>query len=426
MVPLRLIACCLVAIAATHAGEAMTVDEAVALALANNERAAIARERLVQADGARREAWAAFLPNLTASGGYSVSDPSGNANQGRIDLAMRILDPPSFPQLRMALALYEAQRLDADELRRILAFDVADAFAGVLAAESLAEAAEKRLAVNDEALKQARLNVEAGLVARNELTRTEVEQSTAAGALVRARIAARRNRLALGHVIGVALDRPLANPSVPADGTPDAATLVAEAQQRRQDIQALALRQKAAVLGAREPALSVLPRIDLRGSAGDGTYLGHADDPRYAASDTPFWSIGITATWTLYDGGARYGRAKRLASMAREADLNERAARRQVDLDVNIALEEITAARAALATAQVRLQAAQRNQSETHARFINGLATAIEEADATASTYEASAELAGARYALWQAWLAINRTVGRWPSGTHAPQDGKP
>lgn len=402
------------------ASEAMTVDEAITLALANNERAAIARERLIQADGARREAWADLLPNLTASGGYRRTHPTGNLDQGTLDLSLKIIDPASFPQLRMALALYEANLLDAAELKRALAFDVADAFAGVLAAEGLVEAADKRLAVNDEALKQARLNVEAGLVARNEQTRTEVERATAAGALVRTRSTATRGRLALGFLLGVALDRPLALPTVPVGDTP-AAALMAEARRRRQDLMALEQRRIAALHGAREPMMAALPRLDLRGSAGDSTYLGGADDPRAIASDTPYWSLGLVATWTLYDGGARYGRAERLASTAREAELDGRAARRRMELDVDVALEDLSTARATQATAEVRLQAAQRNQSETHARFANGLATAIEEADATASTYEASAELTRSRYALWQAWLAINRTVGRWPSGGEPP-----
>lgn len=422
MVILRSLAITCAALGLITAGEAMTVDEAVTLALANNERAAIARERLVQADGARREAWAEFLPQLVASGGYHRSHPTGNYNQGQVELGLRIVDPASFPQLRMALALYEANRLDAHELKRALAFDVADAFAGVLAADSLVEAAEKRLAVNDEALKQARLNVEAGLVARNELTRTEVEQAVATGSVVKTRATATRSRLSLGFLIGVTLDRPLARPLVPPGDPPAAATLMAEAQRLRQDLQALDRRQQAAIHGAREPLMDTLPRLDLRGSASDGNYLGGADDPRQVTSDTPFWSLGLVATWTLYDGGARYGRAERLAASAREAELTGRAERRRMAMDVAMALEDLATARSTQATAEVRLQAAQRNQSETHARFVNGLATAIEEADATASTYEASAELTRSRYALWQAWLAINRTVGRWPTGTEPPE----
>lgn len=400
------------------AGDALTVDEAITLALANNERASIARERLLQADGARREAWADLLPELTARAGYQRSHPAGNSNQGTVNLALKIVDPVSFPRLRAALALYEANRLDADELKRALAFEVADAFAGVLAAESLVEAADKRLAVNDEALKQARLNVEAGLVARNELTRTEVEQATAAGALVKTRSAASRIRLSLGFLIGVHLDRPLALPGMPAEETPAASALISEARQRRQDLIALDQRRQAALHSAREPLMATLPRVDLVGAASAGQYLGGADEARYAQDDVPSWSLGLVATWKLYDGGARYGQAERLAATAREVELDQHAAQRRVALDVALALEDLATARATQATAEIRVQAAQRNQAETHARFTNGLATAIEEADATASTFEAAAERTRARYAMWQAWLAINRTVGRWPTST--------
>ena len=178
------------------------------------------------------------------------------------------------------------------------------------------------------------------------------------------------------------------------------------------------MRSDAARIAARTPRMDTLPKIALQGTASDGNQLGGSDFAYNNSQTDPSWSLGLVATWTLYDGGARYGRMVRLDSQAREVDLTLSAARRKVDLDISTALEDLASAKATLATASVRAQAAARNQDETHARFITGLATAIEEADATASAFEALVEQTRARFAVWQAWLAIHRTVGKWPTTT--------
>lgn len=395
----------------------LTVDEAIELALIHNERAEMAREHLTQADGARREAWAQFLPHLTATGSYNRTRDLGNFDLGSVGLTMKLLDPTSFPQLREALALYEANRLDATELKRALAFDVAEAFAGVLAAEHLVEAAEKRLSVNDEALKQAQLNVAAGLVARSEVTRTEVEQATAAGGLVRIRATVTRTRLALGFLLGVPLTRTLVDPVLPQGEPPAVQDLVKEAAQTRLDLRSLGKRTEAAEQVARQPVMDTLPKLSLQGTASNGIYLGGADEAVRNPVDQPAWTMSLVASWSIYDGGARYGRKERYASLARESRLSSSLAYRRMEVDIVAALADLATAQASLSTAEIQVRAALQNQSEIHARFSNGLATAIEEADATARAFEASANLTSSRYALWQSYLAIHRSVGRWPTG---------
>jgi outer membrane protein TolC len=403
----------------------LSVDDAIAGALERNERALIAKELLTQADGVRRQAWADLLPTLTATGSLNRNRAYGSYDQGSIGLDMKLLDPASFPRLRQALTLYRVNQIDSDELRRALAFEVADAFAVTLAAEQLALASGERLRVSDESLRQAKLNAEAGLIARTEVTRTEVDQATAAGDVVKNRSAATKARLALAFLIDAPLkNSALALPSVPDQQPGELATLAQQARRGRQDLHALELRATAALHAAREPRMEMLPSLSLRGSMGDGYYLSGArisDSAAESAVEGPTWNASLVATWTLYDGGARYGRIITADSQAREARLQYSAALRQLDTDLATALEDLATARATRATAEVRATAAQRNRDETHTRFTSGLATAIEEADASVSAYEADAELTRARYALWQAHLAIRRAIGQWPTETTVP-----
>ena len=59
---------------------------------------------------------------------------------------------------------------------------------------------------------------------------------------------------------------------------------------------------------------------------------------------------------------------------------------------------------------------AEQNAREVRVRYSEGLATALEQADATASAFEASAELARQRFALGVARLSLSQALGRWPA----------
>src|ERR1043165_9063705 len=121
------------------AADALTLPQALQRAQQVNENAAIARERLVQADGAKREAYAELLPTLDLTASYipwsAQYDPFFDGSMG---LSVRLFDPSSIPRVRQASRLVEALRLDADELRRAAPFDTATGFYLVLAADALA------------------------------------------------------------------------------------------------------------------------------------------------------------------------------------------------------------------------------------------------------------------------------------------------
>jgi outer membrane protein TolC len=66
------------------------------------------------------------------------------------------------------------------------------------------------------------------------------------------------------------------------------------------------------------------------------------------------------------------------------------------------------------------------NAEEVRVRFQEGLATALEQADAAVSAFEAQAGLARQRFALYLSQLALLRTTGRWPLGGDAAAPENP
>lgn len=402
--------------------EPLTLPAALAKAQQVNENAAIARERLVQADGAKREAYAELLPIVTLTASYTPwSDEDNPYFDGSLGVSLRLLDPSSIPRVRQANRLVEAERLDADELRRALAFDTANSFYLVLAADALGEAARRRLEVADEALRQARVRADAGLAERATVTRSELESATARTELIRARNATLKARYALFYLLGAQPDQLQADHAWPTLQAPEAAPspstafaeLLVEAQRRRSDLLAAQARAEAARFAAEEPLTDTLPKLFLR-AQGDYT----DDATRTFRGDTTDWRASLVASWDLYDGGARYGRRERLVATAREAALTAEAARRRLGLELSNSLSEIATASATVAQAEIRVQVARQNATETGIRFAQGLSTALEQADANVAAYESEVELARSRFNYQQAQLALDHAIGRWPIGS--------
>lgn len=131
--------------AALAQGKGLTLEEAIRLALTQNERAEIAEERLAAAAARVKRARAFFFPDLTASAGYTRRgfenggdngfNQNPNAFSRAIALSLSLFDARAFPLYRQAEVEYGAARLSAAEEKRLLAFEAADAFLRTLGVE---------------------------------------------------------------------------------------------------------------------------------------------------------------------------------------------------------------------------------------------------------------------------------------------------
>ena len=405
----------------------LTLQEALDLAARNNETAGIAQARLDRAKALRREAYATLLPDVTVTGTYtrrarevtrdidgeSVVIQARDALAGNATVDLSLFDARTFPVARAATRSLHAQEFESFDLRRALAFDVAESYFAVLSAERLRDAATRRIGVAEATVGDAQTKLQAGLASRNELTRVELELATAQLARTEAENSVRTNRLLLGFLIGAPSDRPLAEPEPSLlAATPE--EFEREAERLRPDLQAAALRAEALRLLAQEPLLRILPTLDLQ-----GIYRG-TNEAGLSGNDTD-WNVAATLTWKVFDGGVRYAQAAARRAEYREASLATDQLRRLIGLELRTARADLDTARAALKQAQVRARVAEQNAEEVRVRFGEGLATGLEQADAVVSAFEAEAELARQRFALRLAELSLLQAVGRWPSPSPPP-----
>jgi len=128
-------------------------------------------------------------------------------------------------------------------------------------------------------------------------------------------------------------------------------------------------------------------------------------------------TVGATLSWTLFDGLARFADRRERQAQAKLADLDVQAAARRVDVEVREALVSLENQRASLKQASVAYDVAKKNAAETAELYRQGLASALEVADANVSLFEAEVALVQERYGLGVAFLNLEAALGLDPFG---------
>jgi hypothetical protein len=135
----------LLLVAPKGAAENLTLEEAIRLALANNERAKIAKHQVDAAEGELESARSELLPSLTFGAAVTAQPYADKAmrfvtGSGTLTLRQPLLNPSAIPSYARARHSLDAAKHDATEARRIFAYDTARAFIQVLAPGNLQEA----------------------------------------------------------------------------------------------------------------------------------------------------------------------------------------------------------------------------------------------------------------------------------------------
>ena len=412
------------------ATETLTLRAAIERALASNEISGIAAARLEGASALRRQAIAQLIPALTLSAtatrrarevtrridGDEVTVQARDAYSSQATVETPLFDLRALPLIRAANSGLAAQTIESEELRRALAFDVADGFFAVLSAEQFLAAAHRRVEVAQQTVNDSNLRLEAGLANRNDLTRTQLELATARLQATQAANLTTSLRLALAYLIASPVEGELVSPETEPPVALNRDELMARALVGRREITALADRAEEARQFALAPRLGWVPRLDLRGLyrwTNEAGLSGREED----------WNFGLDLTWDVFDGGDRAAQAAQREALAREAELVLARRQREVALEVDQASADLATATAALEQASVQRDVARQNVEEVTERFLNGLATALEQTDAQVSAFEADAEMARQGFASAVARLSLEEALGAWPIPLDAAEE---
>ena len=408
----------------------LTLDEAVSLALDRNERALATREDVKAANARVARARSFFLPTITSTGTYQrrayevkrlVGDTEVviqryNGLSETLGLNLTLFDARSLTTLSAVRAQRNADVAAATESRRQLAFEVSQAFLATLGTAQVQEASARRFAFARQNLEAAKARYAAGLASVNDVTRAELEYATAEVGVTQVKGQVETSILQLGYLLDApdAVRGRLVVPEFLIEAASAVAAsseaLVEEALARRLDVGSLRWLASSQRALAKVPMLGWLPSL-----SASGQY--RMTNEASFNNRTWNWNVGATLSWTLFDGLARFADRRERQALAKLADLDVQAATRRVDVEVREALVSLENQRASLKQASIAYDVAKKNAAETAELYRQGLASALEVADANVSLFEAEVALVQERYGLGVAFLNLEAALGLDPFG---------
>ena len=409
------------------AAESLTLENAVKLALQNNERAQKVPLRITVAEGQLERARDAFLPTLSASGSSTYrpearagTNPSSN---GTLTLNQPLLNPSAFPQYAQQRHNLDSEKWGGAQDKRQLAFDTAKAFMQALTAENVLASAQRKLESAKINLETSQARAAAGLNSTNDVTKAELQLATTQGQLANAQGNVKKTYIALSFLVAQKVEGPL----IPPDNTTRAAQqyeqggpnqvknaldhrsrVLTAAQARRPDLRALQEKNAGLEDSAKEPLYRLIPSLNASGQ------LRLIPDPlpNENALDE---SVSLNLSWQVFDAGFRYADRKQRLAQLESGRLDEKLLKRSVQNDIELALATLRAARENYRSALAAATAAGKNADETGVLYQQGLARAIEVNDANDKQFEADVTRESAKLTMEQAYLDLRSALGFGP-----------
>ncbi|MGD1048239.1 MAG: TolC family protein [Candidatus Krumholzibacteriaceae bacterium] len=392
---------------------ALSLEESVRLALANNSDIRVGREKVREAAAGVGEAGTAFLPQITGSAGYTRLDmapyiptsriasilagiggaPPGRALPDKITLglpdnyaASLELRQPLFAagRIRNAYDISKLARSEAEsELDRSsseIAFEAKRAYLECVQAQKLEDVALETVRQLEAHLKDIQAMSEAGLAAANDVLKTKVYYSDAKLALMRSKHAVTLAKKDLCNIIDVPLAKEivLTTAADSVAGTEiDLDAAVRNGIARRPELALIACRKLMARKEIETSRNGYLPTVSF---FADLSY--QYPDRNYAKDFNSSWKLGVVAQMNVFDWGRTVYQTRQSRSRLTEIETTERSIRDAVTLDVTRTYLTLLDAWDAIQVAREGLAQANENHRVTLESFKEGLATNTDLLDA--------------------------------------------
>src|SRR5437773_1492265 len=404
-------------------GRVLTLDECIAIALEAQPRIQATLADYAAARFRVNQALAPLLPQLSGLVSATESETNSSTTMARVrttTVQSKGFSDTFLAQVQLSQVLFdfgknlsatEAARKPAEvavedvELQRqLIALPVKEAYTNTLFSQRLIRVQEQALERGELNLRSAKGFFDVGTRPKSDVARAEVDVANARVDLIRARNAYRSAIVALNIAMAIGVDSPtkIVDNLIYQPVSMDRLQLRGEALRQRPEYRQARLRAAAAEATERQTFRNFFPDI-----SGSGTYGGTQPQLNEA------WTLGLTLSWSIFDGGSRIARYQ-------EAKANVEGARARVkstELDI---LQNVEQAEIAVEEAQERIQAAQalvasaqENFRLAQGRFDAGVGTILELTDAQLALTQAqnteTQALADFRIALYR----LDRAVGR-------------
>src|SRR5436853_3981660 len=378
-----------VALAApAHEVATYTIEEAVALAQAQNPEIAIARKKVQAARGGFVEARSGFLPSVASTGFYDKRQQQTETRLRDEDYnAILRVEQNLYTggavtsQVAIARLNIEKQGYEFQEVADRVTMDVRIAVNELLFNRAKIRVRENSVRVLEEELKSQQERLQAGLVGALNVQRAEVALANEQPELINTQTDLKNSYLRLAELFGTDLRPGAQAPPFEISGElqyrPNHADLngcLARADANRPVIKA---RQKDIEIEDRQYVLDrSATRPHVRAFSGYEVYSER--DPEVGQEFNYGGVVGINATWNIFDGFATKGRMQATRSRREAAVQALAAARRSVASEVRGAFFDLEQAERVLESETKNVQTADEALEMAKGNFAAGLGTQLD------------------------------------------------
>jgi outer membrane protein TolC len=347
----------------------------------------------------------ASAASLASGGGIVQNTVSLPVNattwQAAINLRVPLLALPAWHNRGTALRQIEVARLNSKAAERVSIAGVADAVVTTVTAERLAEVSRVSLESVLSTLDLTKRRSALGAASTIDVLRIEQEVSLSRSQVVAANDGVLRARENLGSVLGSAEPYGV-TPAIRLDELAnDAKSSCRPADVlARADVRAAEASVSVAKHSEEGVAKTYWPTIDAVSSLTYWSPISAINNEHVT------WSVGGVLSWTLYDGGLRYGTREQRAAETRIAGEQLTAAKRQARIEVMQAYRAVRSTEATLVVAARTREIAAETARLTKVAYLNGSGTSFDLVDTARRLREAELDYAVKEFEVLRAKIA--------------------
>lgn len=405
-----------------HAAERLTLRDCIQQALSHQPAITAARENVHAGEGRVTQARSPYLPQVTASTGYSENHSLGGAfgdsiaktrtttvsvNQVLYDFGR------SGNTLDSARSGMRSAGLDEQRVIQESVLNVRQAYFALLQAKKIVVVSQKTVEQADIHLRQAEAFFRAGSRPKFDVTRAEVESNSAQLGLINARNTVRIRTLALYNAMGIDPAGELDIEdilSVPVT-VPSFEQALAEALKSRPELLKNEADREAAKARVKAEQSNYWPTLSANGAYNWAN--GTQEMGPFSGDIQNSWTAGIVLTMPLFEGGITNGKVSEARANLRVLEAQGSLLRQSIVIELNQANADIEGASARLAMTESSKKKARENLELAQGRYEAGVGPYIEVTDAQVASVNAETDHVQALYDYQLAAARYFKAMGR-------------
>jgi outer membrane protein TolC len=374
---------------------ALSFEQAIQLAIANNLRTLLAHERRNEARGLKQQSLAPLLPNVSGAAyqasltenlialgfqpgtipGFNTSFVGPFRNfDARVSLVQSIFDLSAIRGYQAGRAGVRVAELQESLAREQVASGTGLIYLEALRADASVVDAQANVELAQALLKLAQDQRNAGVATGVDVTRAETRLAERQVALAQAQTTSEQARLNLQRVVGLPLGSSLTltdQLGFREEQLPAVETAVTQASHDRREVQVAEEQNKVSQLERQAIRAEYVPSVDFLGDYGvSGITINN--------SDLPTRRVAVQLNVPIFNGGLTRGRLTEATSRQRQTELELSNIRGQVEEDVRLALTTLRTAAVQVRAANESVMLAQRELEMARDRFKAGVGDNLE------------------------------------------------